>query len=409
MLAPVRALTAIPYPWVVVALCVAITTPVSFIQTGLGVLFPFIQVDLDTNRAQLGLIASSVYLGGSATALLFGWLVDVVGVRRLETVALAGVVVALVLFSEMQTLVQGVLLGVLVGVALSAEAPAYTKAIMVWMTPQRRGLAMGIVEATIPIVGIMAAVLLTFLAVSYGWRDAVKILAVIIAVTSLSFIVFYRDKPRSQTDADSRSRTAGRLALVAKNRRIWLATFYATAMVCLHIVLGTYLVLFLKEHLSLSSGTAGAGLAVAMAGGAAGRIGWGLVSDLLLRGRRAPLLAFLGVLAGACMALMAWLPSDASLIQVMAVVFVLGSGVMGWSGVWAVLVAELAGPALTGTAIGLAAMMLRFGGLGIAPLFGFIVDRTGSYDPGWWMMAGLAGVGTLLALFLRTPDPRLRE
>ena len=80
-----RALTEIPYSWVVVALCLAALVSFALFRWGLGVLFPFIQEDLDTSRAELGLIAGGLALGGGSTALLAGWLVDAMGPRRLLT------------------------------------------------------------------------------------------------------------------------------------------------------------------------------------------------------------------------------------------------------------------------------------------------------------------------------------
>jgi MFS family permease len=37
------------------------------------------------------------------------------------------------------------------------------------------------------------------------------------------------------------------------------------------------------------------------------------------------------------------------------------------------------------------------------PLFGWIVDRTGSYAPAWWAMLGAALLAALLLVFVREP------
>ena len=397
----ISALAAIPYPWVVVGLCVMTVIPYALFRWGLGVLFPFIQDDLGTSRAELGLIVSGMFFGSSATALLVGWLVDVMGARRLQTAALVVATVGVLLFSQIQAPVQGVLLGILMGGAHSSVGPAFSKAIIDWVTPQSRGLALGIAEASIPLSGIIAAVLISFLAVSFGWRSAVMILALLIAVSSVLFFTLYRDRPGGLMDAPKQGRSDGRLRLVAKNRDIWVVAFYSLAITAVQSVLVAYLVLFLREFLDMSTVVAGACLAVAMAGGTVGRVGWGLVSDLLLNGRRALTLAIVGVVTTASMALLAWLPSDAPLLLVLAVSFVVGLNIIGWSGVRAVFVAELAGPALTGTAIGFSNTILMTGAFAFTPLFGLIVDRTGSYDTAWWMMAGVGFAGTATLAFLR--------
>ena len=402
----IRALREITYPQVVVALCLAAIVPFAMFRWGLGTLYPFIQEELDTSRAELGLITSGMFAGGVATALLIGWLADVIGARRMQTMALAWAAASVLLFSQIQSPLHGLLLGILIGVAFSSVGPSYIKAIMDWVTPQTRGLSIGIAEASIPASGIVAAVLVSILAVSFGWRSTVMVLAFMIAISSAVFFTFYRDKPRTNALGEKMSQPRGRVFLVAKNRRISLAALVCGTFTSTQSVVVTYFVLFLREHVGISPVVAGSFLAVAMAGGAVGRVGWGLLSDSWLGGRRVVALAIVGMLCGVSMVFMAWLPSDANLVLVAALAFMLGSTAMGWSGAWVVLVAELAGPALTGTAMGFSATICQVGALAITPLFGLVVDRNDSYDLAWWMMAGVAGTGTLLLALLAFLGPQ---
>ena len=403
----IRALDAVPYPWVVVALAALSLVPLGFTNIGMGVWFPFIQEDLDTNRAQLGLIASARGLGTGVSVFLVGWLADVIGVRRLLTASLVGAAVGLLLFSQIQSVVQGILLATLIGVAFASAGPSYIKAITDWMRPRTRGLALGICEATVPVVGIISAILLTFVAVTFSWRVAVILVGVMAAVLSIVFFASYRDKPTSYTPGDQRGKLGNRLPLVVKNRDIWLTSFFGIVGTSLFSVLVSYLVLFSREHLSMSAGGAAGLLIVTQVSGAGGRIGWVLVNDMLPRGRLALSLAFVGVLAGVCMAFLALIPSDASLVVVLALMFAVGVTAFGFSGLNALLISELAGPGLTGTAFGFTVMIGQAGGFGIPPLFGLIVDQTGSYSMAWWMMAGVTVIGSVMLVFVR-PQPRQR-
>ena len=197
------------------------------------------------------------------------------------------------------------------------------------------------------------------------------------------------------------------MRLVVKNRDIWLASLTGAFLAGSQVTLTSYLVLLLRENLGMSALVAGSALSVYLAGGAVGRLALPLVRDLLMGGRRVPLLGVVGLLSGVSIALMAWLPSDTSPATVLAVVLVMGGITMSWSGLWTVLVAEMAGPDLTGTAIGFASMTNRLVAFGFTPLFGLLVDRTHSYDIGLWMIAAMAGAGTLLLAFLR-PEARRR-
>ena len=403
----IRALETIPYPWVVVALWVLTLMPVAFTFTGMGILFPFIQADLDTNRAQLGLIASALGLGTAVTVFLVGWLADVIGVRRLNVATLVGAAVGLLLFSQIQSVVQGILMASLIGVAFASTGPGYVKAVTDWVRPKTRGLALAICQTTIPVGGIISAILLTFVAVTFSWRVAVILVGVTTAVMSMVFFASYRDKPRSYTPGDRSDRLGNRLSLVLKNRDIWLTAFFTISVIGLLSVMVSYLVLFSREHFSMSAGGAAGLLIVFQISGAVGRISWVLVSDLLFRGRRALSLASVGVLAGVGMAFLALIPSDASLLAVLALMFAVGVTASGITGLHVLLISELAGPGLTGTAFGFTTMVGGVGAFGIPPIFGLIVDRTGSYSMGWWMMAGVAVIGSAMLVFVR-PQPRQR-
>ena len=392
----IKILPAIPYPAVVLGLCAVTSLALALLTQGIGVLYPFIQEELDTSRAQLGLIASGQMAGMAATVLFAGWLADVIGVRRLWTASLIVVAVGTLLFSQIQSVAQGILVGVLIGIGISSTGPANAKAILNWVAPRRRAMGMGVNEATVVVGGIIAAGLLTFLAVTFGWRTAMVVVAITIAASGLLFLAFYRDKPASDGGADKTVNPLSKMFQVLRNRNIWMATVVGATITPLQRVLVTYLVLFLKEDLGMSAGEAGGLLAILMAGAAVGRFGWAMVSDLLLKGRRVGILAMVCMLAVVSLALLALLPSDASLSLVAVLVFVVGSVTLGRSGVYVVFMAEMPGPALTGTAVGVNNLVATLVGVGIIPMFGLIVDQTGSYALSWWIMAAFSGIGVLM-------------
>ena len=75
---------------------------------------------------------------------------------------------------------------------------------------------------------------------------------------------------------------------------------------------------------------------------------------------------------------------------------------MGWGGLFGTLAGETAGPAAAGAAAGVSAALFNVGIFLGPPLFGLIVDRTGSYAPAWWAMVGCAAVlGWRCSAFVR--------
>ena len=398
-----RAVPAISYEQVVVVLALIGTMAGDFVQQGLPVLFPFIQDEFGTTRAQLGFVAIGLTLGGTFTVLFMGWLADTIGVRRLLSVALLLIAAGVLLFSQIQSIMQGILLSILMGLAASARGPTSVKAIMDWVMPRIRGVSIGIKETSVPFSGIIAAAILPLLAVTFSWRRAMMFMALPIAVISIGFFAAYRDKPSSRTDGN-RSNLIKSLVQVARNRDTWLADISYGLMVALHIVFVSYLILFLRDDLGMSASVAAGFLALVWIGSTVGRVLWGLVSDLL-GGRRVVVLIFLDILSVLCMAFLTWLPSNASSLLVGVTAFVVGAIALGWPGLYITLAAELAGPELAGTGIGFLHIISRVN-LFIPPLFGFVVDKTDSYDTGWWMMAGVAGVALLLLLSMRAESRR---
>jgi predicted MFS family arabinose efflux permease len=127
-----------------------------------------------------------------------------------------------------------------------------------------------------------------------------------------------------------------------------------------------------------------------------------LVSDRLLgRRRKAPLLALAGLAGVACAILALIGPGRTWLLW--AALVMLGVGAVGWGGLFSTLAAETAGPAAAGAAAGVTAAIDNIGIFVGPPLFGLIVDRTGSYAPAWWAMVVAAVLAACLLALVREP------
>ena len=394
---PLSALKRVPYPWVVVGVCTVTAMSAQFSLTGIGVMFPFIQEDLGTSLSQLGLIMSMILIGATVPGLLAGWMADVIGVRRLQTITRIGVAASTMAFSRITSLPQGLVLGVVVGAANGPSYANVTKAISEWVPPRTRGLAMGIEQSSIPLSGIVVAVLLTRLALDYDWRTSLLVAGAVVAVATVFFFAFYRDKPASEDSREAQPRSGGRIGLVIRDRGIWFACLFAAAFQGFQPVVTSFLIIFLRDDLGMSPEASSAVLGVSMAGGTVGRIAWGLASDVM-RGGRVVTLLMVSVTSGLAMLVLIWMPPDTPLGLVLVIVFLMGATCLASPGLFAVLVAEQAGPGLTGTAMGFAITITNLGGFAVAPVFGYIVDETGSYDNGWLMMVGLAVVATAFLL-----------
>jgi MFS-type transporter involved in bile tolerance (Atg22 family) len=86
----------------------------------------------------------------------------------------------------------------------------------------------------------------------------------------------------------------------------------------------------------------------------------------------------------------------------MLMVFFAGLSIVGYQGVSYALIGELAGSTRTGVAMGLMITINAAAATLGTPLFGYIVDRTGSYAIAWRALGAAITIGCAgLTLFLK--------
>ncbi len=137
-------------------------------------------------------------------------------------------------------------------------------------------------------------------------------------------------------------------------------------------------------------------LALAEGGGVVGRIGWGVVSDTLFGGRRKVVMGIIGALAAASSLGLALAGPETPRLALLAILAVAGVSAVGWNGINMTFVAELAGRQSSATAAGLNLTASYLGIMVGPPLFGLLVDATGSYTTAFEAGA----IASLLALVL---------
>jgi sugar phosphate permease len=163
----------------------------------------------------------------------------------------------------------------------------------------------------------------------------------------------------------------------------------------------TYTPLYLKDAMGFSPYWASQALALTQAGAMLGRIGWGVASDRLFGGRRKIVLIVIGLLSSVLIFALSLMSRESSYFLLLPILFLSGVCLVGYQGVSYALIGEMAGKARTGAALG---MMITVNAgcatLG-TPVFGYIVDSTGSYTVAWQVLAatlvlGIVGLSTLL-------------
>ncbi|HET8562543.1 MAG TPA: MFS transporter, partial [Candidatus Binatia bacterium] len=292
----------------------------------------------------------------------------------------------------------------LAGLGYSFLNPSSTKAVMEWFYRDERATAMGIKQTGVAAGGVVAAVLAAPLVLVIGWRAALAALGIINFFFGFVFSYLWRD-PSEEMEGVAAQRTGTSDAHGPLKFWGFLPASFGTATFLIaQMSLITYIPLYLKESMGFSSYWASQALAITQAGAMVGRIGWGVASDRLFGGRRKIVLIIIGLMGVALMLTFNFMTRESSLYLLLSIVFLSGLSLVGYQGVSYALIGELAGKTRTGVAIGVMITINAAAATLGTPLFGYIVDRTGSYAIAWQALACAILLGILaLGTFLKEP------
>ena len=386
-----------------------------------GPLAPFLKDAFHLSSTQVGSLTSATALGYAPTLVVAGWLVDRVGVRRtlVAGTLIAGLCVVLMFFAGSYGML--LVLLALSGLGCGAIYPSAVKAVMLWFPLNERATAIGFNQAAINVGGILGGATLPTVATTMGWQYGFLFVGLASLAICAACALLYRDPPRPMmlgyaqtaggadatrstlmTPSGSRRPSWHETLAVLRRRDMVLLCFAGFFFGVVEFSALAHLVLYLKESLAFTAVAAGGLLALCQAAGALAKPGSGLVSDRLLAGRRKPTLVVMAAAsAAASLALVGIGPGDRWLVY--PCLALLGATAVGWGGLFGTLAGEIGGHANAGFAAGLAAAVVNLGIIVGPPLFGLLVDVSGSYVLSWVAMAVAGGLTTGCFLLVREP------
>ena len=270
----------------------------------------------------------------------------------------------------------GVVSAVMVGLGYGLVNPTSSHILARQSPPRRRAFVFSLKQTGVPIGGTATGILLPLIALNFGWEAAALAAGALAVLLALAIVPM---RARFDADRNSKQRIAikGFLAPLLSIlrdrglRAISIAGFaYASAQVCII----TYLVAYLTHVIGLSLVDAGLAFAAFQAGGFAGRVGWGIIADWLLPTSR--LYALLGILMCIGLSTAAAVTAAWPLIAICAVTFLIGTGVLGWNGIYLSEVARMAPGGRISETTGGAQFFMFLGPVVVPPLFGLLAETT---------------------------------
>jgi MFS family permease len=401
---------AIRIAWIILACAFAIQFTFSGIHFTFGVFLKPVANDFEWSRGATAFAYTLQWWITSPAALIFGWLSDRIGPRRV--LLIGGLIFGLGIF--LSGLVQNfwqfcLTIGVLAGIGRSAGRAPLLSAVHQFFN-KRKGLAMGITLSGTGVGTLLFPPLVRYVISVADWRTAFYLLGLIGGFLVLSAALFIRgprpgevEDAREGSGSKSESRSGeGVLPVplegwtvraVLRSPIFWL--FVVTGFACCisHSLPLAHIVAYATDRGIAELPAAGL---LGLIGGAAavGRLFWGFTSDRI--GARKTVLCCIIIQT----AMIFWLAFTESLFAFYIFAIAYGLGYGGVLPLYAVVTRELFGLQRFGTIYGMhsfgTSMAMGMGGM----IGGYIFDVFGDYFPAFIASGTLGLMAVSFAFYL---------
>ena len=348
---------------------------------------------------------------------LQGWLTDRLGPRALIRTGMVIFGLGFMLFSQIGGPVTffAAFFVMALGSSLGGYLPLGV-AIVAWFR-RRRALALSISATGMALGGLLTP--LVVLALSrFGWRWTAFASGLLVLLAGLPLAQLVRHRPEAygwRPDGDPPRGAAAGTAATARpldpdrdftareamaTRAFWyIALGHGAALLVVSAVL-VHMVIHVTERLGYSLQQAGGVVALMTVMQATGQVSGGWLGDRFSKRWIAA-----GCMVGHAAALMVLALATAFwMVLAFAVLHGLAWGMRG--PLMSALRADYFGSASFGTITGLSSMVVMLGMMGGPLLAGILADRTGSYLPGFSVLAALAALGSVAFVRARRPAER---
>jgi ACS family hexuronate transporter-like MFS transporter len=388
-------------------LIILFAAQISLTAGGLSVapVAPFLKMELDLSETQIGLFVSLFYAGATLASLPSGTMTDSLGVKKVLIAGqfITGIFLLLMVLSGSYN--RMILCMLLAGLGYGTINPVSTKAIMEWFPVNYRALAMGLKQTGVTVGGALSAAILPGVALTWGWRAAVLFCCAFLFIMGfLALLVYNNPMQQPKTFDGNESKASRNYAAILSNRTILGLSLTCMVLSASQLSLITYIVTYFYEHIHYSIIAAGGMLALAQTGGTVGRVVWGAIGDMFLGGRQKPVMVVVTAMASLTTLLIALSTPTTSYPLLAVLVTAAGFTTIGWNALFLIIIGQQAGEKLAGTATGLSLIFIFSGVIVGPPVFGMIIDFTGSYQVAFTVFAVLLGLSALSMLFLRISE-----
>jgi len=403
--------------WIVVAAFLNLFFVVGILFYGFPVFYPYFVESLGCTRAQVtqGFLLGFLF-AGLPVGVLAGTLIDRIGARFVILVGVGLVGVPLLLMGRMRHFWQFEFLCIVEVIGYVLAGPIANQVLIARWFHRRRGRAMGYAYLGLGLGGVIAPLLVNFLARNLGWRHGLELLGTLILLVLFPIGIWVtRSSPEDfgvaleafgeaalplEKSAASMATSAG-VSQAVRSTAFWLILAGSTLAIGAIGAVIQHFILFLKDS-GYSATTASQYLTILLAASLGGRVIVGYLAD---RFRKAYLMAFFYFLIGVSVFLLAN-PHSSVVLWTFAVVFGFSMGADYM--LIPLVISECFGTASLGKLLALIIMGYSIGQWAAPWFVGKIFDARHSYDPAWRIIAIIGMLGAVAIYAVPSTGPLVR-
>lgn len=366
--------------------------------------------DLGYSKADLGFLASGLYLSYGASKFFSGILSDRVSSRLLMSTGLVCTGIANILFGLSSNLTSLAILWSLNGFFQGFGFPPIAKQLTYWFPSSERGRWWSVLSSANNVGGALAPILVSTILLIGNWRTTMGWIGCLAIFMGVALAFTIRDSPESLglkpvSDNDSTEQENHKkqpqtprpsLKEAIFNRPILLL---AIAYFCVYVVrsgLNDWIALYLHQVKGLPFSVATRSVGWFELGGFVGSIGSGWVSDHYFAGKRTPLMVIATIVLTFSISWFASTQID-DLWVLGSLVSICGLGIFIPQSLIGLASAEYVDKRVAGTAYGFTGGVSYMGAAASGYPLGYVIDHWG-WD-GFFICIGLASICILAALF----------
>jgi MFS family permease len=393
-----------PYQVLLVALLGLNFGILFFDRNALNFLMPYVQPELHLSYTQVGLLGSGLSFTWALAAGFVGWLSDKIA-RRKIIIVVSGLVFSAC--SVVSGFASGFLMlfgaRLLMGLSEGGVMPISHAMVAAEVSPNSRALAMGVTQnvGSSLLGSTVAPLVLVPVALAWGWRHAFFLAAAPGLMSALLILLFVVEREIPKATPRSSGERAPLVQTLAE-RNVIACAVLSVVLVSYLVITWAFMPLVLVQYRHINDKTAAGLMAVLGVSSLLASFAVTAASDFI--GRK-PVMVVMP-LVGVALPLAA-LYYHGPTVVLGAIFFV------GWlfNGIFPMFMAtvptESVGPRQVATAMGIVMGLGEIlGGVFGPSLAGSLSDVYGLAAP-CWLLAVLAVLGTLAALFLRETAPRI--